>query len=72
MGIDTFYDYLECLPILESQEMLNNLTISDWPNLKKEARQKLHKSVYKSAYPSIFRSEKRATLEDVARILSGR
>jgi hypothetical protein len=51
--------------------MLNNLTISDWPNMQKTNRQKLHKNLYRQAYPSIFRNNKELTVESLAKIIGG-
>lgn len=72
MDLDTFYGYLDCIPSLTSQEILDNLTVSDWPHIGKKDRVSLHKKIYKSAYPKTFDEPRRATLADVARILSGR
>lgn len=70
--MEEFYLYLESMEIIRAQEILTEFTISDYPQLKKEDRTRIHKEVYKRANPSAFREQKKLTLEDVARILSGR
>jgi hypothetical protein len=36
---------------LEAQELLTQLKVMDYPNMKDEARNKLHKSLTKKAFP---------------------
>jgi len=46
--------------------MLSQLSISDYPHLKKTARQKLHRSLSKQAFPATFKDKRRLTLQDLA------
>jgi hypothetical protein len=51
--------------------MLTRMSIADWPNMKKASREKLHKKLYKQAYPSTFKEKKQVSLEELATILKG-
>lgn len=63
------FDWIE--PI-RSQEHLHQLRVSDFPTLNQQARKKLHKDLYRSAYPSILVGEpKELTLEELARMSNG-
>ncbi len=72
MDLDTFYEYLECIQILSAQEGLVNLSLALATKTKRETLVKMHRDLTKTAYPSHFKEKKVATLEDIARILSGR
>lgn len=57
---------------LFSQEKLYDLRIVDFPSLKQEARNKIHKGLYKAANPSIMEVEERPlTTADIGRLVSG-
>lgn len=49
---------------LEAQENLLMRRVADWPNMKKEARAKEHRSLHEAAYPRL--EAKEATWDDVA------
>tara|TARA_R110002096_G_scaffold34017_3_gene97562 strand:- start:1064 stop:1240 length:177 start_codon:yes stop_codon:yes gene_type:complete len=36
---------------MKSQNMLENFTVVDYPNMDKKTRSKIHKEVFKVAYP---------------------
>lgn len=40
----------------------------DWPNMKKEQRQKRHRELYKQAYPSSIKEKNYITLEDLDKL----
>lgn len=51
--------------------MLIKMNIADYPNMKKEDRSKLHRSVHKTAYPEIHEANiKQLTPEDLMRALN--
>ena len=56
---------------IEAQEILSKLSVADWPNMKKEARAKRHRDLFKMAYPE-KNSKKAITPNDLARILGGK
>jgi hypothetical protein len=41
------------ITVLEAQEMLLQMQVSDYPHLKKEPRQRLHRQLHRQAYPGI-------------------
>jgi hypothetical protein len=57
------------ITIIEAQEMLKELTVQDWPNQKQNQRSKLHKQLYKKAYPGIFREGKEMSQQSLSQIL---
>jgi hypothetical protein len=61
--------YFECIDIIESRQTLNQITASGFMDLKKDARNKIHKDLYKRSFPSIFKDEKQISLNDIAKIL---
>lgn len=57
---------------LRAQEALYQMKILDYPTMTKEARSKLHKTLYRDAFPKILMGEPKAlTLEDLARMGNG-
>ena len=61
--------YFEAIDIIESRENLNSITTSGFAHMKKEERNKVHKNLYKRAFPSIFRESKTISLADISKIL---
>ena len=59
----------DCITVIEAQNQLTLLTALDFPNMKKTQRQKLHKEVYKLAYPSEIRAKNYVSIEDLQRIV---
>ena len=43
--------YWQLITRLEVQDMLMQLTISDWPNMKNEKRSSVHRKLFRDAYP---------------------
>lgn len=72
MDVDEYHVLFEAMGTLEAQEMLEHLMVSLYPEMDKEARGKIHKSYHKKAYPDVWKEKKKASLEDIARALSGR
>lgn len=52
---------------MEAQEVLSDIMISSWSNMKQKDREKMHKKLYKQAYPDIFREAKQVSLSDILR-----
>jgi hypothetical protein len=51
--------------------MLKQYKISDWPNMKKHARESEHKRLYRIAYPATMQERKSLTVEEISKILNG-
>ena len=43
--------YWEAITMIEAQNLLMEMKVGDFPNMKKEDRGRLHRSLYKQAYP---------------------
>lgn len=51
--------------------MLRDMKVSDFPNMKPEHRGKIHRDLYKRAYPvKIKESRKSLNIEDIAKVLN--
>lgn len=59
----------EAITVIEAQEQLKNMTLMDWPNLKKAQRTKLHKELCKNAYPSEIRKKNYISPEELLKVL---
>ena len=51
MELDLFYTLWQSITVIEAQEILMQLKISDWPNMKDNDRQKFHRDLHRAAYP---------------------
>lgn len=69
LSAEEFNAYFQAIDILESQEMLRALTVSDFPDMKKINREKLHRQLHKRAYP--YQKKVAITVEDLKRMLGG-
>lgn len=65
LDIDTLW---EAITSIEAQEQLKLMNALDWPNMKKEQRQKRHRELYKQAYPSSIKEKNYITLEDLDKL----
>lgn len=64
-------DLYSCIEILQSNEMLMALNVSDYPNMKDSARNKLFKGLKNQATPSILKGEARAiSVTDLAQMIN--
>lgn len=61
MASDDFYKSLKAIDVIEAQEMLLQMTVQDYPNMKKEDRNKLHRKISKASDPFL---EERAIKAD--------
>lgn len=71
LDINEFKTLWECITIIESQDMLKWLSCFDWPNMTKDQRSRLHKDLYKKAYPDIFKEKKELTPNLLASLMRG-
>lgn len=63
----------EAISAIEAQETLNAMSVTDWPNLQKNDRNKLFKDLRKKAYPiESTRNGKALSNEQIATILGMR
>lgn len=54
---------------IEAQEQLKQMSVADWPNMKKPARTKIHKELFSKAYPSEVRKKNYITPEQLQKVL---
>lgn len=71
LDVENFENYWGAIPIIEAQQLMKNLTASDWPHLKENSRESLHRQLYEQAYPDSFKETKQLATSDLARILGG-
>ena len=64
LTIDQFESFWQAITPIEAQDMLTQFTILDWPNMKKEARQSLHRKIHKQAFPKTH-DPKQDTTKDI-------
>jgi hypothetical protein len=70
---DIFLALVNSMPAIEAQETMQALKAADWPNMKKEARNRLFKDLNKRANPiKMDKEEKPLTTADLAALLNGR
>lgn len=60
---DDLSTYYTAAEIIEAQEMIRAMNVADYPHMKKTNREKLHKQVYKSAFPD--QKKRSITTEDL-------
>ncbi len=71
MDLETFNEYLEAMPMIRAREMLEEITVSSYPQTKPEYQKKKHKEIHKLAYPSTWSSDKKPlTLEQLAKVIA--
>lgn len=59
----------ECITMIEAQEQLKAFTVQDWSHMKKAQRTKLHKDLFKQAYPSEIRKKNYISPEELLKVL---
>jgi hypothetical protein len=52
MDAEDFKTMLICEDVLSNRETLIQMTCADFPTMKSDPRNKLHKSIHKIAYPN--------------------
>ena len=70
MQINRFNDYIESMNRMEAQEMLAQMKVIDYPNMKSESRNKLHRQLFDKANPEA-RKERAISPEQMAGLLNG-
>jgi hypothetical protein len=68
MPVSLFYKYYEAITVIESQEILLQMQVSDYPQMKQESRKSFHKKIFNLAYPR-NNETKILTSKDMALIL---
>jgi len=68
LPISKFLTYNEAITVIEAQEMLLQMQISDYPNMKSDGRRTFHKKIFNLAYPK-NKETKIISAEDMALIL---
>ena len=72
MDTDIFNMYLKAMNQIKSEEILESFSVESYTKLKDDDRKKLHKSVYKSAFPFDFDKPKNVVkLTDLKKVLRG-
>lgn len=61
--------YWQAITVIEAQEVLIQMRLADWPNMKGPARQKWHRDIHRAAYP--HQKRKAMTPEELAKRLGG-
>lgn len=64
--METTARYEQAMERLEAVELLGQMFIHDWPNMKKEKRQVEHRRIHRIAFPHL--KPKGLTLEDIAKL----
>lgn len=59
----------EAVTVIEAQDQLKLLTALDWPNLKKNKRQEVHRDLFRKAYPSSMSRKNYVSVEDLQRMV---
>jgi hypothetical protein len=70
MEVDVFTAYWNAITAIEAQEMLVEMTLHDWPKMKKNSRTELHRKIHKQAYP--YLEARTITPQELARMLNGK
>ena len=71
MDLAVFNDYWAAVSVLEAQEGLVQMSMMDWPNLKRPDRSKRHRELHRIAFPKSWQESKPVSGEDMARIIKG-
>jgi hypothetical protein len=71
LSIDDFDQLWLSITTIEAREMLNRVTIADFPNMKQSARERVFKDLSDDAFPSSMRPVKQVSTSDLAKLLGG-
>jgi hypothetical protein len=71
MNIQVFNYYIESMKRIEAHEVLLQMKVGDYPNMKQDARGRLHRKMYMTAYPANGETNKPLTTEQVFGLLKG-
>lgn len=70
MSSVTLEKFWQGITIIEAQEQLKMMSVMDWPNMKKDKRQKAHKELHKQAYPSSMSPKNYITIDDLKNMVA--
>lgn len=65
MSIEDFNEASEAMLMMEAQDTLNLIMCHTWSSMSKKDREKMHKKLYRQAYPDTFKDRKSLSLSDV-------
>jgi hypothetical protein len=71
MDAERLEEYWQAITIIEAQEVLVQLRVMDFPNMKQEARRKTHKEFHALAYPRTHDTSQRLSTEQLAARIKG-
>lgn len=69
MDVKSYNKLNKCMLINESRDALMRLEIISYPNLKKEAQEKIYRKYNKAAYPANFEKKNIVRLSDLSKVL---
>ncbi len=69
MPVDECEDLWNSITVIEAQQTLVNITVSQWAHMTKNDRSKTHKRLHKQAYPDSFSTKKEITTEQLQMFL---
>lgn len=58
----------QAIDVIEAREILQQMTIADWPRTKPSKRKELHRNLWKTAYPKLMK-EKSMDLDSLEKTL---
>lgn len=70
MTVKQFNIYVESMGKIEAHEMLMDMKIQEYPNMKMDAKNRLHRKLYNQAYP-FSESNKPLSAEQVFSMMKG-
>jgi len=59
----------QAITVIEAQEQLKQMSVADWPNMKKNSREKIHKELFQKAYPKDQSKKNFITPQQLQKIL---
>lgn len=66
---ETLIGMWQAITVLEAQDQLRMMGLMDWPNMKKNNRQKIHRDLHRLAYPSSAKEKNYISMQDVQMML---
>lgn len=61
----------QAMRVIEAQEMLASFQVSAFPNMKKAAQEKIHRTAHRAAFPAIYEKPVQVTIEQMAALING-
>jgi len=69
MEYDRLKTYIDAIEVIEAQNTLLALRVSDYPNCKSDDRSKFHSSITKKAFPN--QKKKIVSFDDIDKLFGG-